>query len=159
MILDTFLILFDGDATKAKLAMQAAEQAGEQSAEKIVAAHEKARKKVEEEQGHVNKLGHAFDQLGERAVESGRKIVEQLAEVAAGFAALLGIEKLVEGFFEQAEASQKLGEQAKQLGLNVGQLDAWGQAVRREGGSAEAFVGSIQTLTLSLQRLAIGAPL
>jgi len=158
-ILDTFLIVFDGDATKAKLALDGITQASEKTAATVVKNHEEARKKTEENTQHVNRWGRAFTEAGERASEATKKIVENIAEIAAGFAALLGVEKLVEGFFEQAEASQKLGEQAKQLGLNVSMLDAWGQAVRREGGSADSFVQSVQTLTLSLQRMAIGAPL
>jgi hypothetical protein len=158
-ILDTFLIVFDGDASKAKLALAGVTQASEQTAAKVVADHERTVEATLNSTAHTTKLGEAFAVVGDRAAEMGKKVVEHLAEIAAGFAALLGVEKLVERFFEQAETSQRLGEQAKQLGLNVTMLDAWGQAVRREGGTADGFVQSVQTLTLSLQRMAIGAPL
>lgn len=156
-ILETFVIVFDGDATKAKLAQEAIQQSSKTTAENVVKDHEKIKEKLDETGEHAKGLSHHFDEVKKHATEMAHKVVEQIAEIVAAFVALAGIEKTVEAFFEQSEISDMLGEQARSLGISVETLDQWGQAVRRVHGTAEGFTQSLITLGVNLERVNLGA--
>lgn len=156
-ILDTFYILFESNADAVK-----------KGADDATAAGKKLQEELNKTGGHgeeaANKIKHAnegvaasFHHVLEAADEMTKGVVEKVAEIAAAFMALLGVEKLVENFFEQAHHTALLGEQARSLGVNVETLDAWGQAVKRVHGSSDGFIQSLMTLGTNLERVDLGA--
>lgn len=103
----------------------------------------------------VGRLGHAIDHVRESATEMAEHLIEQAFEVYGAFKALFALENLVDNFFEQSERSDKLGDKAKAMGVDVAELDAWGEAVRRVGGTADGFESSLRSLNDNLERIAL----
>lgn len=156
-ILDTFFLMFEGDASGAKKASEETEKASEKTAHEVAKHGEQMKHSAHEVEEENSRLAESFDQVREHAHEMTERLIEHALEVAAAFKALFEVEKLVENFFEQAEKSDQLGETARQIGVNVEQLDAWGQAVRRVGGTAEGFEGSLKAIEFRMQRIALAA--
>lgn len=96
-IIDTFYILFKGDASGAKKA----------------------------------------------ADEASKSVKSFLTFVGAATAAY----KVLQGISEAANYSLQLGDSSRALGVNAAELDAWGNAVRRNGGTVEGFQKSLDSLS------------
>ncbi len=152
-ILDTFTILFEN---KGGAETKKTQDAVTDSAKKTGHAVEEAGKKGEKAAHKItegnNKLAESFDKVKEHADEMAERLIEHALEVAAAFKALFAVEKLVDSVFETAETSDQLGERAKSLGVEVEELDAWGNAAKRVGGSAEAFGQSLVDLNRNVSR-------
>lgn len=129
-------------------------KSADEAGKKVVDAHHKGTEAAHEHEHATGKVSEAYDKLKEHSHEALERIIEQTLEVIAVWKTLLGVEHLVENFFEQAERSDELGKQAKQLGINIEMMDAWGQAVIRSGGTAEGFNGSLAGLSANLERIA-----
>lgn len=82
-----------------------------------------------------------------RTKQAATSITKYLAPLAAAFAG----KRLFYSFTRQSDALGKLSEQ---LGENVEDIDAWGQAVQHEGGSVEGFNASITALQKNIGQLA-----
>ena len=78
-------------------------------------------------------------------------IVTKLGALSAAFAAAFSIGAQFQPYLQQADAMGKL---ANAIDVDIEKMDAWGQAAARSGGSAEAFQGSLQSLTAQLARQA-----
>lgn len=179
-ILDTFTVVFDSNSDEVEAGAEKATEAGKRlqaeldgvgesgaSAFDQVKAHaaagQAAQAEVVEGSKAVSHSLHeageegerAFDKIKEHAKEMTEQLIEHAFEVAAAFKAMFEVEKLIDNFFEQAERSDQLGEKAKSMGVAVEELDAWGQAVRRVGGTAEGFEQSLRTVNVNLERIAI----
>lgn len=154
-ILETFYIMFGSNAEELKKGAADAEQA----TNKLEAAVERNGEKGEHSANKIHeahsRLGEGIEELKDKFKEFGDSVIEQSLEIGAAFQAVFELEKLVDNFFETAEKSDQLGEQAKSLGVNVEQLDQWGQAVRRVGGTAEGFGQSLRSMNSNLERIAI----
>jgi len=152
-LLDTFTILFENKgATETKRAQDEATASAEKTATQLEATG-----RVGEQAGHRiaetnSRVAESFDVIKEHAGELTETLIEHALEVAAAFQALFAVEKLVDNFFETAEQSDKLGERARSIGVETEVLDAWGNAAKRVGGSAEAFGESILGVTRQLTR-------
>lgn len=92
----------------------------------------------------------ALDTADEKIKQFKEHAVDSLKEIALGFVGIFAAEKLLDGIFENAEMIEQLGKTAKMLDVNVSDLDAWGQAVKRAGGTSEGFQQSIQSLNMKL---------
>jgi hypothetical protein len=152
-IIDTFWVLFKSNAKEVEEGAEQATAAGKKLGRELEETGEKgehAGKRIEEEN---SRLAESFDKVKEHVHEFGERAVESAMEVAAAFAALFALEKLVDDVFETAEQSDQLGERAKSLGVETEELDAWGNAAKRVGGSADAFGESIINLDRQLTRL------
>lgn len=95
----------------------------------------------------------------QRQIDAGAKSLAQsllapfkaaLGAVAAG----LSFGAVTSQYLREADAIGKL---AKSIDANVEELQAWGSAAARAGGSAEAFNGTVQGLTRNLQNVAKNA--
>jgi len=120
-VLETFFILFESDASEAKKDIKGMDKAlddTEKSAKDGVASSDKA--------------GASFVQMGKSA----------LGAVAGIFA----IGSVIQGTLSKAAELDAIGKFARTLGEDVGDIDAWGQAVIRAGGSADSFQASIESL-------------
>lgn len=67
-----------------------------------------------------------------------------ISRVIAPLAGALTVGSLFKNFLNEANT---LGDIAQSLNLNVQELDAWGLAVQREGGTAQGFQNTLQNLT------------
>ena len=154
-ILDTFFIMFDSNSAAVKQGLDQVTQAGKQTQAELNATGKAGVTAAHDiEQGN-SKLSESFDKVREHADHLAERLIEHALEVAAAFKALFEVEKLVENFFEQAETSEKLGFMAKQLGVSVSELDAWGNAATREGGTAQGFASSLENLNFQLTRISV----
>lgn len=129
-------------------------KAADETGKKVVDAHHKGAEAANEHEKATGKVAEAFDKIKEHSHEALEHLIEQTLEVIAVWKTFLGVEHLVDNFFEQAERSDELGKQAKQLGINIEMMDAWGQAVIRSGGTAEGFNSSLAGLSANLERIA-----
>jgi hypothetical protein len=84
--------------------------------------------------------------------------IHQVVDMASGLLGFLAVEKLVDQAFQTSDMEDQLGLTAKALGVNVSELDAWDQAVKNSGGTAEGFQASLKSLNEKLVGLAIGGP-
>jgi hypothetical protein len=155
-ILDTFYLLFESNADEVKLATTKAEGASASL------------------QTALNKDGEASAKVGKELEESGKKgtlafqdlervgrrffvdTIRQIAELGTGFLGFLAVEKLFEGQLETSEMVEQLGNAAKALNVNVSDLDAWGQAVVKAGGTTEGFQQSIRSLNEHIAGIEVG---
>lgn len=73
-----------------------------------------------------------------------------LGSLIAGFS----LAAITRQYLQQADAIGKLSDS---IGADMEDLQAWGEAAKRAGGSAEAFQGTVQSLTRNLQQAATNA--
>ena len=78
-------------------------------------------------------------------------VTAKLSALGAAFAAAFSVAAEFKPYLAQADALGKLSDAIDQ---NIEDMDAWGQAAARSGGSAEAFQGTIQSLSSQLARIA-----
>ncbi|HCM2493929.1 TPA: hypothetical protein N3D36_005010 [Salmonella enterica subsp. enterica serovar Lehrte] len=120
-VLDTFLILFESDASDVKKGTDEANK----SAEKLDKT--------------LDKIGVSTDGLTESMAE--------FSKVALGsLAAFLSIGGALAGTIEKAEEIDALARSAESLNMPVEDLDAWGKAAERAGGDAEGLRDSLTDL-------------
>lgn len=75
----------------------------------------------------------------------------KLATLTASFAGLYAVQQTFSTYLSEADSLLKF---SRAIGQNVEDIDAWGQAVERSGGSAEGFRQSLKGLTLQLSKQA-----
>ena len=129
-LLETFQILFTSDAREV--------EKGAEDAEKAL---EEVEQKTEEVDEATKTLGQSF--------------TAALTSAQGTLAGLLSIGAITAGVISEAAKTDELGKFAQTLGLNIEEVDAWGEAVVRSGGSAEGFRGSVSGLQDSLTEMAL----
>jgi hypothetical protein len=149
-VLDTFWLIFEGNSAGAEAAAKRAETAGVSSAHHVTEA-------MKIEQAEVRELSEVFSVLGEHIGRIHTQNKKFFEEIIGAYLGAEAFKKLEEGVTETAEAMHKLGETAEQFDLNVTEIDQWGQAVTRNGGSTEEFTQTLSSLQTQLERVAIGA--
>lgn len=75
----------------------------------------------------------------------------KLATLTASFAGLYAVQQTFSTYLNEADSLLKF---SRAIGQNVEEVDAWGQAVERSGGSAEGFRQSLKSMTLQLSKMA-----
>lgn len=128
-ILSTFGILFQTDADDATKEVDGLDKSLgnlEQTAEDVAGA-------VDDMDGAVNDSAEGF--LG---------LADGVGTAAAGLVVLTG---LFAGLTSQAMSTDEIGKFSETLGLSIEDVGAWGEAVKRSGGDANAFRGTIASLT------------
>jgi hypothetical protein len=120
-ILDTFLILFESNADDVKKGAKEAQD---------------ATRKLDDD------LKHANDTSG----KLGKSFLAAAKTFAIAATAAFSVGRIAGAVFAQAQLSDALGKTADALGVNVEDLDAWGQAAARSGGSAAGFESSLGAL-------------
>ncbi|EBW5579128.1 hypothetical protein DPU05_14820 [Salmonella enterica subsp. enterica serovar Teddington] len=120
-VLDTFLILFESDASDVKKGTDEANRSAE--------ALDKT----------LDKIGASTDGLTESMAE--------FSKVALGsLAAFLSIGGAIGGVLDKADELVALKQSAETLNLPLDELDAWGSAAKRVGGDVEGMRGSFTDL-------------
>lgn len=136
-LLNTFAILFETDAKEAK--------------EDI----EQLSDVLEETEGSAKGAGAGLDDVSD-AADNNSFAIGGLTKSLAGLAiAYVSFEAIATGVMENALAIDKIGKFSQVLGENIVDIDAWGEAVARNGGSADAFRGSVESLNTRLADIKI----
>lgn len=125
-ILETFYILFKGDNADVK---------------------QKAKETEHVAQNLQDALTGTFRKIDKESAKVGRSFME-LAQAAATFiGASTAIYSVFHKTLSASNFAAELGTTARVLRVNVADLDAWGQAVTRAGGSAAGFQQSLKNLS------------
>jgi hypothetical protein len=120
-ILETFYILFKSDTSNLKK------------------GSEDAIKSTKQLNQSLKDTDNISGKLGERLLG----ILTPLSGIIAGFAS---VNAIISGFKNTLDYDIDLGKTSRALGINIELLDAWDNAVRHAGGSAEGFQASIRSL-------------
>ncbi len=120
-ILETFYILFKSDATDVQKGADQAKKSTNNLNDSLAATGDISKK-----------VGSSFVSMG-----------ESLAGLVTGFLTVGTVLESIKSAFTQTFNTQQ---SASLMGVNIQQLDAWGNAVKRNGGSAEAFSSSVKNL-------------
>lgn len=134
-LLDTFTLLFETDAGDA---ISETGQMADQL-ERTEKAGKDAAKGVDASAAAAAKGSESFSSL--------------VKGVGAALGAYLGWKAIAATSLQAALDTDVLGKFSEALGYNIEQVDAWGEAAIRNGGSAEAFRASIQSLDSSLTEM------
>ena len=129
-ILDTFFILFESDTSKL---------------DKGLTESEKKAKTLTEKLGLVDK----------EAEKVGLKMGAALATMAGAALATVGLAAMSSAMFEASEHADKLNESAERLGINIETISAWGDLIKKNGGSVDGFIASIEGLNSQLQQMEV----
>ncbi len=136
-LLTTFGILFETDAEKAKREVDEVD------------------KSLSNAESTANDAADSFDELGDVVDESADSffgLSEGLVTAAAG---LLVVTGLFAGLTSQALATDEIGKFSNAIGVNVEDVGAWGEAVKRAGGDVNSFMGSLGSLTDQLTDISL----
>lgn len=129
-ILDSFYLLFESDASKLDKGLTESERKAKALAGKIANVDAGAAK-----------LGATF--------------MQSLAGLAGAALATVSLTAMTRAIFDAAEGADKLNESTERLGLNIEAISAWGDLVKKNGGSVDGFVGSIEGLNSMLQQMEV----
>lgn len=136
-LLSTFAILFETDAKKAT-----DETAG------LADALGDVEKGAE---GATKGTDNTTESFNDNAMAAGA-LTKTMVGMVASFVAFDAIAAKV---FDTASNVDTIGKLSQTIGLNIVELDAWGIAAERNGGSAEALRGTVESLQTSLQDISI----
>lgn len=136
-LLSTFAILFETDAKKAA-------DETEDLAEALV-----------DVKGAANGATDGVDGTTKSYNENTQSIGGLTKAMFGMIAAYVTLDAVASRVIDNATQVDTMGKFTQTLGLNIVELDAWGEAAARNGGSAEAFRGTVESLQNSLQEMEI----
>ena len=94
--------------------------------------------------------------LASDAADSGAMAMGSVTKAIGGMIlAYVTLDAVASGVLDNALNIDALGKFTQRLGENIVEMDAWGAAVERNGGSAEAFQGTVDNLSTSLAEMKI----
>lgn len=94
-----------------------------------------------------------FDKGVADTEKSVKKLVTQLGKLAAAY---FGLSKIKGGILDNAANIDDVGKFSQTLGFNITKVDAWGAAVKLNGGSADSFRSSLSSLNSELSNFELG---
>jgi len=129
-ILDSFYFLFESDASGLD-------------------------KGLSESEKKAKGLGATIGGVDTQAGKLGNSLVKSLAGLAGALAATVSLAAMSQEIFQAAEHADKLNESAERLGINIETISAWGDLIKKNGGSVDGFIGSIEGLNSQLQQMEV----
>ena len=106
--------------------------------------------------------GHELDNaaakitnVGSKAKKTSSVVDKAFAKMRASILQLTAATTLLAGFKFSVEFADNLGKIAQQARVDVGALDAWGQAVKSAGGDAHAFNETVKKLNDDFSQVAV----
>ena len=87
------------------------------------------------------------------AQDMGDSFLSMISDAKGSISSLVGFSTVTAGILNEAARVDQLGKFADTIGQNIEEIDAWGQVVARNGGTAEGFQGTLKGLTDSLTEL------
>lgn len=125
-ILETFFILFKGETSDLK-------------------------KSTQEAKKDVDQLNTALKATDNISGKVGNSFANLVRSASGALAAVVSIGAFVQGVKIAADYSNELYNAARALDVNVETLDAWGLAVKREGGTAQGFQHTLKNVASTFQ--------
>jgi len=129
-ILDTFFIMFESDASKLD-------------------------KGLAESERKADKLGGKLKHVDAEAGKLGTSLASAFAGLAGAALAAVSLGAMTTAMFTATEHADKLNESAERLGINIETISAWGDLIKKNGGSVDGFIGSIEGLNTQLQQMEV----
>ena len=117
--IDVLKLVFDSDASGLKRGTQ------------------DAKKGTDELKQSILETDRASQQLG-------KEFVSMIGEAKGALTGLVGVTTITAGILSEASRVDQLGKFSQLIGENIEEIDAWGQAVARNGGTAEGFQGTLK---------------
>jgi hypothetical protein len=136
-LLSTFSILFDTDAKKATSETDGLSKALDDVEESAT--------------GATGGVDGSTESYNESTVSIGALTKSMMGMIAA----YVTFDAIASKIIDNATSIDSMGKFTQTLGFNIAEMDAWGTAAERNGGSAEAFRGTIESLQTSLQDMEI----
>lgn len=127
-ILETFIILFKGDASNVKQGAAEAKKATDQ----------------------LNSSLAATDKLSTSAGAGLTNLAKQYGGLVLS---VLSVASAVKGITAAANYAEQLHYLSKALNVNIQDLSAWSDAVKKNGGTAEGFQATVRSMTNALAEL------
>lgn len=87
--------------------------------------------------------------------QTGASLVAMASRAAGAISAVLSLGAITSAMFNAADYADQVGEFSEKLGLNVEEVSAWGDALQVNGGSAEGFRASVESLSMALTDFAV----
>lgn len=137
-LLDTLTILFDTDGKKASKDV------------------DELNDKLNDTEKSAGDATKGIDEMGSSANNAGQMFGELAKMAGTALASYLAFGAIKAQVMKTAQMTDQIGKFGQTLGLNVKQLDAWGEAAARSGGSASAFQGSVAGLQQQLTQIQFG---
>lgn len=128
-VLDTFVLLFKSDVS---------------GAQKPVEQTDKAVQELDE---HVKEASKSTEILNDWFGELGGTVLKTMA-------AFVAADAIIDGVFENAERIDALGKFSHSINESSEDVEAWGQAVGRSGGTAEGFQATLGGLAREMATVA-----
>lgn len=128
-VIESFFFLFESDASPLKKGIDDAKNKAD---------------------GLVNKMG----QVDKAASTAGVAFRNLAAQVGGAILAGLSVAAFSRAIFQTAELNDKLNDLSERIGINTEDLSAWGDAVTLNGGSAEGFNSTVETMASNLAMMA-----
>lgn len=136
-LLTVFGIAFESDAKKAA-----------EEAESLADALEDVESSADDAVDSVDAVTEAYE-------ENAQSIGDLTKAMFGMIAAYVAFDAVATNVMNNAQSIDVIGKLSQTMGENIVLMDAWGIAAERNGGSAEAFRGTIQSLQNSLQEMEI----
>jgi TP901 family phage tail tape measure protein len=136
-ILDTFAILFQTDAKKA--------------ADDV----EDLNENLDDTKKSADGASDGMDGFKKSTSKSNAGISTMIKKIGSLIATYLALDKTIDTAMENAEKVDVIGKFAQVTGQSIVNIDAWGQAVARNDGSAESFRGTLEYLNESLADISL----
>lgn len=136
-ILDTFAILFQTDAKNA--------------ADDVDGLNEN----LDDTKKSADGASEGMDGFKKSTHESNAGISTMIQTIGSLIATYLALDKTIDTAMENAERVDVIGKFAQVTGESIVNIDAWGQAVARNGGTAEAFRSTLESLSASLADISL----
>lgn len=137
-LLDKFLILFDTDSSEAS--------------EEV----DQLNKNLNDTEKNANNAVDGMDDASDSANEMGFNFAEAAKSATALIATFVAFDSIKTAITETALTTDTLGKLTTTMGFNIQQMDAWGAAAERNGGSAEAFQSSVIGIQDQLSEIQFG---
>lgn len=129
-ILDTFFILFESDASKLN-------------------------KGLDESDRLAKKTTTSVKAVDDAALSLGRSFGDAIKQLGGAVLAGLTVRAMTSAMLDAVGAADKLNEATEALGLNIETVSAWGDLVKKNGGSTDGFVSSIENLNRNLSMMEV----
>ncbi len=121
-IIEQFYILFKSDASDVKRGADEAKKA-------------------------TNDLDKSIRNTTQDTERSGKAFLQLVRAASAFLGVGVAAHKVLTGITQANDYALKLGDASRALGVNASELDAWGNAVKRTGGTVEGFQASLKALS------------
>lgn len=137
-LLDTFSLIFETDAD------EAADDVGRLS------------DSLDDASESGNRTTGSIDETSQAATRGSESFSGLAKSVGGLVAAYVSWQAISSAVFDQALQTDQVGKFSQTVGESIEDMDAWGAAVERNGGSADSFRGSVSSLSSAMADIALG---